>query len=177
MGDMFFVFPIVVISILAFIIYNLVKLVIGLKIARSEYRLNSVHDVINIAFTPLLSIIMTASFLAFSIWPTFRYQMYLPFESEEKACTFYGKIDGIQPAPSMKYHVGDETYSTPGLFYSGDAKRPPLGRGPSILKSDDKEFYIINAEGVREGMWMKITYLPRSHMVLDCVQIDGEGRQ
>ena len=166
-------YPLLVAFLLGFIIYQMVKLGVALKNRRCRGELHSLHDIIEVIFFPTFSCVAVVYFLICSIWPTYQYSMYLPFESEEEAYTFCGEIESIKPAPNMKYHVGDETYTTPGLFYSGRAERPPLGRGPTILTSGDKEFYIINAEGVCVGMHVEIRYLPRSRMVLDCVQVDN----
>lgn len=71
----------------------------------------------------------------------------------------------------MKFYVGDKSYGSQPEYISGSKNTQPQ-EGPCIVEIDGEKFYIITADGFEIGMTVEINYLPRSHMVLDCIQIE-----
>lgn len=108
-------------------------------------------------FIPLLSVALVLGITFYNYWPTVKYSRYLPFESEDNSVTLIGQVELISPVlNSPKYTIGDEK----------------VARFASIVEIDGKKFYFLTAEGLSIGMRVEINYLPRSHMVLDCVQLE-----
>lgn len=106
-------------------------------------------------FLPLAA--MFVFFVSFT-WPTFRYSRYLSSESIEDTVSNAGTIDRISAVfASPKYHIGDD--QTAYLA--------------SIVTINGEKYYFLTADGLQIGQQVRINYLPKSHMVLDCVS-DGD---
>ena len=106
-------------------------------------------------FLPLAA--MFVFFVSFT-WPTFQYSRYLSSESIEDAVATAGTIDRVSAVfASPKYHIGDD--QTAYLA--------------SIVTIDGEKYYFLTADGLQSGQQVRINYLPKSHMVLDCVS-DGD---
>ena len=137
-------------------LYLLLKIFIDIRRKRKDFHTMTIGGKLRL-FIPVLSIIYLFVFLMTFIWPTLKYSRYLPFESEEEAVIFSGQIECISPVlHSPKYTIGDE-------------KLPCVA---SIVTINGEEFYFLTADGLNIGMSVEISYLPQSHMVLDCEQIE-----
>ena len=137
-------------------LYLLIKMFIDMHRRRKEFCSFTVKEKLQLC-VPILSVAYIAFFVMSYIWPTLKYSRFLPLESEYDSISFYGQIECISPVQhSPKFTIGDEK----------------VPRVASIVNIDGKEFYFLTAEGLSTGMRVEINYLPRSHMVLDCVQIE-----
>ena len=100
-----------------------------------------------------ISCLITVIYLFVVHFPTFRYGVFLPTVSEEDVQYKEGCVTSITNVPfSPRYSIeGDEkTYRA------------------SFVQIDDVVFYFLNAEGLKIGDKIAISYLPRCNMVLTC---------
>lgn len=142
-----------IIFCVALSVFLLVKMIVDIFRKRKAFPTMPIGKKLSL-FIPMLSIMYLAFFLAAYIWPTWKYSMYLPFEKEEDSVSLCGQIDRIMPVQnSPRYTIGDDSEN----------------RFASIVTIDGEGFYFLTAEGLKEGTTVEINYLPRSHMVLDCV--------
>lgn len=149
----------------AIVLFVFVKTCVQIHKARSSGSIRTLSSLLKLIGPSVLSIIGVIAFGIGPVWPTFQYSRYLPFESEKDSVALLGQIEGLSPVPGIKFKIGDETYAALNeAQYTGD--------GPSIVSIDGQKFYIVTAGGLNVGSYVKIIYLPRSHMVLDCIQIE-----
>ena len=128
--------------------------VVSLWRKRAEFRIMSVRKKAWFLLRKLRAVVGVLIFLIITVWPTAKYSMYLPFESTEDAIYTSGEIDHISAvACSPRYSIGND--STP--YFA------------SIVSVGGEKYYFLTADGLKEGMTIEINYLPRSHMVLDCI--------
>lgn len=112
----------------------------------------------------ILPVILVFAFFFLHTWPTLKHSRFLPTESTEDGISLSGEIEQISAVfGSPKYHIGDD----------------PTAYLASLVRIRGEEYYFLTADGLENGMFVAIRYLPRSHMVLDCVVIsslkqDGE---
>ena len=100
----------------------------------------------------LTSCAIIVLFIFTVIWPTFRYSMYLPFETEDCAIVGYGFVTDIAPVPnSPKFNVETD-------------KKPHYA---SFVTISGAQYYFLTAEGLLPGMRIEFEYLPHSRMVLN----------
>lgn len=100
-----------------------------------------------------VSCFITVIYLFGVHFPTFRYGVFLPAVSEEDVQYRQGYVTSITNVPfSPRYSIaGDEkTYRA------------------SLVQIDDDVFYFLNADGLKIGDKIAISYLPRCDMVLTC---------
>ena len=145
-----FVALLVCIAIIICIIYKIYNIIMKL------YKKSHYHIVIDFedvfAFAGCMISCACVVLLIFAvIWPTFRYSMYIPFESEEHVIIEHGVITDISPVP----------YS-PKFNTSSDDK-PYFA---SFVTISESQYYFLTADGLSPGMNVEFIYLPRSHMVL-----------
>ena len=134
----------------------LIKMFVEIYRKRCSFSAMSISKKFHL-FIPLVSVVLVLGITFFNYWPTLKYSRYLPFESEENSVMLSGQIELISPVlNSPNYTIGDEKIS----YFA------------SIVKIDGKEFYFLTAEGLSTGMRVEINYLPQSHMVLDCAQLE-----
>lgn len=155
-------------------LFWLIKALIRLCEAKRECHLNSLRDYSSILVPPILYIIagICAYFAMFSpLWPVFKYGKSLPFESEENTTSLCGKIESFSGVPNVRIYVGDEIYINQSNYASKQEYTSSQAIGPCFIRIGGEEFFIITAEGFEIGMTVEINYLPKTHMILDCVQV------
>ena len=146
---------IVCIVAILFVLYKVIKTLCITMAARNSSKFDALFEIL----FHLLSVAYVVVFFFAIIWPTFRYSMYLPFETEEHAIVEQGTITNISPVP----------YS-PKFYIESDIK-PYFA---SYVTISGTQYYFLTADGLTPGMSIEFSYLPRSHMVLYCSST-GDG--
>lgn len=132
----------------------LIRMIVKLKTQKWELEFMTSEEKTKFWITPISAILVVVMMMP-HLWGTLKYSVFLPFESEADAVTVTGAIQEISPVKdSPRYYInnGDQVYFA------------------SLVTVKDREYYFLTAKGLEEGMNVEINYLPRSHMVLDCVQ-------
>ena len=143
------------------ILYTLIKMIVQIHKSRSTGKL----DLIPLIFPVVITVIAVVGNILGPTWPTLQYSRFLPFESEEDSIVLSGQIESLSPVPYMRFIID-------GKNYGGASKWQYDGAGPSIIRVNGENFYIVTAAGLTVGSRITIRYLPKSHMVLDCVQLE-----
>ena len=148
---------IVCIVAILFILYEVIKSLRITMAARNSSKFDALFEIL----FHLLSVAYVVAFFFTIIWPTFRYSMYLPFETEEHAIVEQGTITNISPVPySPKFNIDSE-------------KKPYFA---SYVKIEETQYYFLTADGLTPGMSVEFSYLPRSRMVLCCRTVEENSR-
>lgn len=141
--------------------YTLIKMIVQIHKSRSTGKL----DLIPLIFPVVITVIAVVGNILGPTWPTLQYSRFLPFESEEDSIVLSGQIESLSPVPYMRFIID-------GKNYGGASKWQYDGAGPSIIRVNGENFYIVTAAGLTVGSRITIRYLPKSRMVLDCVQLE-----
>ena len=137
----------------------LVRAVIKIIRKKEELSILTVKEKLQLFVVPIISVSYLLLYMFFITIPTFRHCVYLPYESENDAISIAGEIKNITPVSgSPRYYIGEDKTN-----YSA-----------SMIAIGDEEYYILTADGLKNGMLVEITYLPKSYMVLDCRQIESD---
>ena len=143
------------------ILYTLIKMIVQIHKSRSTGKL----DLIPLIFPVVITVIAVVGNILGPTWQTLQYGRFLPFDSEEDSIVLSGQIESLSPVPYMRFIID-------GKNYGGASKWQYDGAGPSIIRVNGENFYIVTAAGLTVGSRITIRYLPKSHMVLDCVQLE-----
>ena len=146
---MFIVLAVVILTA----VIALIRMIVKLKTQKWELEFMTSEEKTKFWITPISAILVVVMMMP-HLWGTLKYSVFLPFESEVDAITVTGVIQDISPVKdSPRYYInnGDPVYFA------------------SLVTVKDQEYYFLTAKGLEEGMNVEINYLPRSHMVLDCI--------
>ena len=146
------------------ILYTLIKMIVQIHKSRSTGKL----DLIPLIFPVVITVIAVVGNILGPTWPTLQYSRFLPFESEEDSIVLSGQIESLSPVPYMRFIID-------GKNYGGASKWQYDGAGPSIIRVNGENFYIVTAAGLTVGSRITIRYLPKSHMVLDCTLLTSSA--
>ena len=125
-----------------------------------EYTVMSVWEKIVFLFRYLWPLVGVLVFFFFRTWPTFQYSRYLPFESAEDVIYSSGIIEDVAPVRfAPRFNIGDD----------------PKSYEASIVTIDGEEYFFLTADGLQKHQPIDFSFLPRSRMVLDCIQQRPDG--